>query len=308
MIELHDLTKFYRDFCAVDRLTLTVAKGDIMGFIGPNGAGKTTTIKMLATLLRPTFGTATVCGHDIRTNPRDVKRIVGYMPDFFGVYDNMRVYEYLDFFGAAFLIPCTRRKGMIHDVMELTDLTEKADEYVGSLSRGMKQRLCLAKTLIHDPEVLLLDEPASGLDPRARIEIRALIKELQNMGKTILVSSHILSELSDLCNKIAVIEQGKLIAAGDVDKILSELKNELVIEVDVLSNAEEAESFLWKQPGVTAVERVGNNLRVTAALTSEGICSLHRDLLARGIGVLWFRERRVDLEELFMRVTSGSLA
>lgn len=308
MIEIRELTKSFRKVHAVRSLTMTVEKGDVCGFIGPNGAGKTTTIKMLATLLRPTRGTATIGGFDISRDRWEVKKLVGYMPDFFGVYDNMRVLEYLDFFGAAFRIPRSQRRGMIDDVMALTDLTAKANDFVGSLSRGMKQRLCLAKTLIHDPEVLLLDEPASGLDPRARIELRELIKELQQMGKTILISSHILGELADLCNKVAIIERGRLLAAGDVKEIFASLRREQIIEIDVLEKAEEAERFLRKRPGVERVDRIGNRLQVATALTSEEMCALHKALLECDLPVLWFRERPPDLEELFLSVTKGEVS
>ena len=208
MIETHDLTKMYGDLYALNRLNLTLNQGDVYGFIGPNGAGKTTTMRILATLLNPTWGEATVCGYSIYTGAKEIRRVIGYMPDFFGVYDDMKVIEYLEFFAAAYRIKGPARRKICEEVLELVDLTYKRDALVTSLSRGMTQRLGLARTLLHDPQVLLLDEPASGLDPRARIEMRALLKELRSMGKTILVSSHILPELADICNKIGIIEQG----------------------------------------------------------------------------------------------------
>ena len=216
MIQISALTKVYRDLTAVRDLNLTINKGDVFGFIGPNGAGKTTTIKVLATLLEPSSGHAFIDGIDCVKHPLEVRRVMGYMPDFFGVYDDVKVWEYLDFFAAAYKIPVNKRKSIIDDVLDLTDLTGKREAYVESLSRGMKQRLCLAKTLVHDPKVLLLDEPASGLDPRARIEFRALLKELQQMGKTIFVSSHILPELADFCNVVGIMERGHLVVAGRV--------------------------------------------------------------------------------------------
>jgi len=231
MIQIKDLTKTYRDLTAVRGLNLTIEKGDVFGFIGPNGAGKTTTIKVLATLLEPTTGAAYVDGVDVVRNPLEVRRLIGYMPDFFGVYDDVKVWEYLDFFAAAYKIPVNKRKGIIDDVLELTDLTGKREAYVESLSRGMKQRLCLSKTLVHDPKVLLLDEPASGLDPRARIEFRALLKELQAMGKTIFVSSHILPELADFCNVVGIMERGHLIVSGRVNDIVQKLEGAIVLDV-----------------------------------------------------------------------------
>src|ERR671933_247705 len=233
MIETRDLTKMYGDLYALDRLTLRLERGDVYGFIGPNGAGKTTTMRILATLLNPPWGEATVCGYSIYTGAKDIRRSIGYMPDFFGVYDDMKVIEYLEFFAAAYRIKGAARKKICEEVLELVDLTYKRDALVTSLSRGMTQRLGLARTLLHDPQVLLLDEPASGLDPRARIEIRALLKELRSMGKTILVSSHILPELADICNKIGIIEQGKLLFDGDVTAAIRQVRQHTVYLVGV---------------------------------------------------------------------------
>jgi len=210
LIELHGLTKRYGNLTAVDDLTLTIEEGAVFGFIGPNGAGKTTTMRILTTLLRPTSGTARIAGHSVTDDPRAVRRAIGYMPDFFGVYEDMKVWEYLDFFAACYDIPAARRAGMIDDLLALVDLGPKRDAFVDTLSRGMKQRLCLARTLTHDPRVLILDEPASGLDPRARIEMRELLRALQDMGKTIFFSSHILSEVADICTSIGIIEHGRL--------------------------------------------------------------------------------------------------
>src|SRR5215470_6485944 len=237
MIQIRHLRKQYKDLVALRDLNLELDPGDIFGYIGPNGAGKTTTIKMLATLLTPTAGTALVDGIDVVRYPEAVRAIVGYMPDFFGVYDDIKVWEYLDFFAAAYRIPKDKRPQIIDDVLTLTDLNVKKDAYVESLSRGMKQRLCLAKTLVHDPKVLLLDEPASGLDPRARIEIKELLKELKAMGKTIIVSSHILPELADFCNKIGIIEKGEMIIAGDVNEIIRQISGHHTLEIRVLDEA-----------------------------------------------------------------------
>src|SRR5262245_34596866 len=233
MIETRDLTKQYGDLFALDRLTLKLDRGDVYGFIGPNGAGKTTTMRILATLLQPTYGEATVCGYSIYNHSREIRRAIGYMPDFFGVYDDMKVIEYLEFFAAAYRIKGPERRVRCEKVLELVDLGYKRDALVTSLSRGMTQRLGLARVLLHEPQVLLLDEPASGLDPRARIEMRGLLKELRTMGKTILVSSHILPELADICNKIGIIERGELIFDGDVQAAIREVQQHTVLQVTV---------------------------------------------------------------------------
>src|SRR6202035_831351 len=224
MIETRDLTKMYGDLYALNRLTLKLEKGDVYGFIGPNGAGKTTTMRILATLLTPTCGEATVCGYSIYNGAKDIRRVIGYMPDFFGVYDDMKVIEYLEFFAAAYRIKGPERRKKCEQVLELVDLGYKRDALVTSLSRGMTQRLGLARVLLHEPQVLLLDEPASGLDPRARIEMRELIKQLRAMNKTILLSSHILPELADMCNKIGIIERGKLLFNGDVETAIRQVR------------------------------------------------------------------------------------
>ena len=231
MIELINFTKMYGDFLAVDRLNLKIEAGEMFGFIGPNGAGKSTTIRFLTTLLKATGGEAIVNGHSVTHDPLGVRRSVGYMPDAFGVYDGMKVWEFLDFFAVAYQIPKVRRRGVISDVLELLDLTHKRDDYVNGLSRGMKQRLCLAKTLVHDPPVLILDEPASGLDPRARLEVKALLKELRRMGKTILISSHILTELADCCTSIGIIERGQLLMHGSIDEVYRRIRRNRQVEI-----------------------------------------------------------------------------
>src|SRR5579863_3490998 len=228
MIETRDLTKMYGDLYALNRLTIKLEKGDVYGFIGPNGAGKTTTMRILATLLNPTWGEATVCGYSIYTGSKEIRRSIGYMPDFFGVYDDMKVSEYLEFFAAAYRITSPNRRKKVNEVLDLVELGYKRDALVTSLSRGMTQRLGLARVLLHEPQVLLLDEPASGLDPRARIDMYELLKELRNMGKTILVSSHILPELADICNKIGIIERGKLIWNGTVESAIRRVRQHTV--------------------------------------------------------------------------------
>src|SRR3954452_3982788 len=254
MIETSDLTKKYGDLYALERLTIKLSQGDVYGFIGPNGAGKTTTMRILATLLNPTFGEATVCGYSIYTGAKDIRRSIGYMPDFFGVYDDMKVIEYLEFFAAAYRIQGPARKKICEEVLELVDLTYKRDALVTTLSRGMTQRLGLARVLLHDPQVLLLDEPASGLDPRARIEIRALLKELRMMGKTILVSSHILPELADICNKIGIIEQGVLLVNGAVVDVMKQVRTDIVLNIKVADRQVDAANLLESQPEVESVQ------------------------------------------------------
>ena len=254
VVHVQHLRKEYESITAVNGLCLHLDEGDIFGFIGPNCAGKTTTIKMLATLLRPTAGTATIGGHDILREPEQVRALIGYMPDFFGVYDDIKVWEYLDFFAAAYKLPREKRARVVDDVLQLTDLTAKKDAYVEELSRGMKQRLCLAKTLVHDPQVLLLDEPASGLDPRARIEIKELLKELKRMGKTILISSHILPELADFCNKIGIIEKGELVISGGVQEILQQVAGGHVLEIRVLDDPQPAVAMLREVPSVRTAQ------------------------------------------------------
>jgi ABC-2 type transport system ATP-binding protein len=307
LITIQHLRKEYKTLVAVDDLCLHLEEGDIFGFIGPNGAGKTTTIKMLATLLRPTSGTATIAGFDIVREPEAVRAVIGYMPDFFGVYDDIKVWEYLDFFAAAYKIPTERRHHVVQDVLELTDLTGKRDAYVEELSRGMKQRLCLAKTLVHDPKVLLLDEPASGLDPRARIEIKELLKELKSMGKTILISSHILPELADFCNKIGIIEKGKLVISGGVQEIMRQVRGGRVLLVRVLDEPDRAIELLETMEGIlsASVDEVHSAIRIEFAGDETAQHALLRRLIENGVRVQSFDEVQTDLEEIFMKVTRG---
>jgi ABC-2 type transport system ATP-binding protein len=308
MIETVDLTKKYGDFFALESLTLKLARGDLFGFIGPNGAGKTTTIRILATLLAPSWGEAYVCGHSIYTQPREIRRAIGYMPDIFGVYDDMKVIEYLEFFAAAYRIAGAERRRVAERSLELVDLVSKRDELVTSLSRGMTQRLGLARVLLHDPEVLLLDEPASGLDPRARIEMRGLLKRLQGMGKTILVSSHILPELADICNRVGIIEYGRLLACGDVQDLLAQVRGRPTLRIRVGGSPEAAARTLERAPEVAAV--VVRDGEVVVAL-ADGVTDhapLAARLVAEGHALLGLREQEVNLETAFLELTRGSLA
>ena len=307
VIETHELSKRYNTFQALKSLTLNIDKGDIFGFIGPNGAGKTTTIRILSTLLAPTSGRALINGIDVMREPYEIKKIVGYMPDSFGVYDGMRLREYLDFFGAAYKIPGAKRRAIIDDVLNLTDLTSRADDYVSTFSRGMKQRCCLAKTLIHDPLVLLLDEPASGLDPRARIEMKELLKALREMGKTILISSHILSELGDMCNKIAIIERGELLAAGDFREIRNSLRLTHEIRLVTVEGADKAAELLANRPGVVNIDRSGNDFQFESTLATTELSSLLGELVRNEVKVLYFSEAEGTLEDVFLQVTKGGV-
>lgn len=308
MIELDGLTKFYGDFHALRGVSFSIEEGDIFGYIGPNGAGKTTSIKILATLLRPDSGTARIAGHDVIRNPQAIRGLIGYMPDFFGVYDEMTTYEYLDFFAACYNIPGPSRPPIIADVLELTDLGGKRDTNVNGLSRGMKQRLSLARCLIHNPQVLLLDEPASGLDPRARIEIRELLKELGRLGKTILISSHILTELADFCNAVGVIENGTLVKAGRIQDLLREIQQGLIVAIDLAQPDERFEQLAAQFPGLVAVKQVstrGWHCTVSPEVTDFSLPGFVQYLMQQGFQVERFQEREGTLEELFLQVTRG---
>jgi ABC-2 type transport system ATP-binding protein len=305
MIETHDLTKMYGDLYALNRLNLTLQQGDVYGFIGPNGAGKTTTMRILATLLNPSWGEATVCGYSIYNGSKEIRRVIGYMPDFFGVYDDMKVIEYLEFFASAYRIKGAARRKICEEVLELVDLTYKRDALVTSLSRGMTQRLGLARTLLHDPQVLLLDEPASGLDPRARIEMRALLKELRNMGKTILVSSHILPELADICNKIGIIEQGCLLVNGEVTEVMKQVRTDIVLNIAVAERMTDASSMLESQPEVESVQEKNGVLVVKLNEGVNQYSFLAGRLIEQGYELTLFKEDEINLETAFMHLTKG---
>lgn len=303
MLKLTNLCKTYGSLTAVNRLNLSLDPGDIFGFIGPNGAGKTTTIRMIATLIQPTSGKITIDGVDVAQNPMAVRPMLGYMPDFFGLYEDIKVWEYLDFFASAYRLPRSQRPDIINGVLELTDLTEKRDAYVQTLSRGMQQRLCLAKCLVHDPKVLLLDEPASGLDPRARIDIKALISELGRMGKTVIVSSHILPELADFCNKIGIIEKGNLLVSGDVEGIVRQLQPQRQITIKVAGDARTLQSPLERFPNVMNVVCENDTAQVAFEGDLEAQAELLGSLIAQGCKVYSFTETKMDLEEVFMQIT-----
>jgi len=308
MIETRDLTKMYGDLYALNRLTLKLEKGDVYGFIGPNGAGKTTTMRILATLLNPTWGEATVCGYSIYNGAKEIRRLMGYMPDFFGVYDDMKVIEYLEFFAAAYRIKGPERRKKCDQVLDLVDLGYKRDALVTSLSRGMTQRLGLARVLLHEPQVLLLDEPASGLDPRARIEMRGLLKELRSMGKTILVSSHILPELADICNKIGIIERGKLLFDGDVASAIRQVRKHAVFHVGVGNGLNSmAKETLEKHADVLSVELKPDEDCLAVTLhDGKDDGSFIADLLVQNsFRVRMLKEEEIDLEDVFMGITKG---
>jgi ABC-2 type transport system ATP-binding protein len=299
------LTRTYGSMVALNALDLTVNQGDLFGFIGSNGAGKTTTLRILATFLAPSAGQALVLGHDVVRDADAVRHVIGYMPDFFGVYKDMEVTEYLDFFGACYKIPTAQREKTVNDVLELVGLSEKKGALIGALSRGMQQRLGLARVLIHDPKVLLLDEPASGLDPRARIEMMAILQELQRMGKTIIISSHILSELQTLCNRVAIIERGKLIYAGPVQGVRDQMQTGRVIWVKISSDPVQAIDLLKARPEVTSVEPEDGHLKVTLASLDIDHSIVAEVLVHGGARLIELREDELGLEEVFLRVTRG---
>jgi len=305
MIELIDFGKNYGDFTAVDRLNLKIAAGEMFGFIGPNGAGKSTTMRFLATLLKATRGEGIVNGHSVTQDPMGVRQSVGYMPDNFGVYDGMRVWEFLDFFAVAYRIPRSKRKQVISDVLELLDLTHKRDDYVNGLSRGMKQRLCLAKTLVHDPPVLILDEPSSGLDPRARVEVKALLKELRRMGKTILISSHILTELADCCTSIGIIERGQMLMHGPIDEVYRRIRGDRMVEVKFIDGMDVGLSVIRSSPHVRNVQVNNNSVTLELVTDDRGVVELLQQLVSQGVGIRSFAEKEPTLEDVFMLVTKG---
>lgn len=305
MIECRELSKSYGDFSALEPLTLAVPQGESFGFIGPNGAGKTTTIRILATLSEPTSGTAKVGGYCVEREPDDVRRVLGYMPDKFGVYDGMRVWEYLDFFAGAYRIDLGARSRLIDEVLSLTDLGHKREFFVEALSTGMRQRLCLAKTLLHDPEVLILDEPASGLDPRARIELRELLRELTKMGKTLFVSSHILPELADFCSSVGILEAGSLVTAGSVQSIMEQVGGARQFVVKVLHRLQEAAAKVEEFEKVDQVEVEEHFMRFLFHGSLEELAEVSEMLVTEKFGLLELRESSSNLEEVFLKVTKG---
>ncbi|RIK73535.1 MAG: multidrug ABC transporter ATP-binding protein [Planctomycetota bacterium] len=305
MIELKNFGKRYGDFTAVENLSLKIAAGEMFGFIGPNGAGKSTTIRFLATLLKATHGEGVVNGHSVTHDPIAVRRSVGYMPDNFGVYDGMKVWEFLDFFAVAYQVPRARRKAVLSDVLELLDLTHKRDDFVNGLSRGMKQRLCLAKTLVHDPPVLILDEPSSGLDPRARLEVKALLKELRKMGKTILISSHILTELADCCTSIGIIERGQLLLHGPIDKVYRQIQRNRTLEIRFAGDPQRGVSLIRSDPKVRQVIEDTRSCTVELEGEDPDVERLLRQLANADCGLISFADKEPTLEDVFMMVTKG---
>jgi ABC-2 type transport system ATP-binding protein len=310
VVDIKELTKKYGKFVALDRLTLTVERGEILGFVGPNGAGKTTTIRILVGLARPTSGSASVSGADCVAEARKIKRLVGYMPDTFGSYDNMRVFEYLDFFGAAFGIPRRVRAKRIDEVLETASASDYRDMFVEALSHGMKQRVAVARTLLHDPAVLILDEPANGLDPQARIEMRQLLLDLAERGKTLLVTSHVLPELARICHRIAIISRGRLRAVGTLAEITRQLVQLRPMEIQLLDAehvdrvAEVVRRGVEKGAEVTA-SKPEAVVRFRTAMREEELAGLLAELVAANLGVAQFREVQTDLEDAFMTVAQA---
>ncbi|HEX6304092.1 MAG TPA: ABC transporter ATP-binding protein [Anaerolineales bacterium] len=312
IIEIKNLSKKFGQRTAVDHLSLQVEAGDIYGFVGPNGAGKTSTIRMMATLLQPSSGDIRVAGHSVLDDPRQVRRLIGYMPDFFGVYNDMKTWEYLDFFAACYDIPETDRSSLIDDLLELVELSHRREDMVDSLSRGMKQRLSLARTLVHDPRVLILDEPASGLDPRARIEIRELMVELAKLGKTIFFSTHILSDVAEISTRVGIIEAGRLIASGTPEELQLHLMPHRLIKITLLDRSDEVVTYLSDKESVVVINtalvqnhRSRTRLEFQFAGDDLALSALLAELTARGYPIIHFSEEGRDLEEVFMRATKG---
>jgi ABC-2 type transport system ATP-binding protein len=305
LIETIDLTKRYGDLYAIRAINLKLDQGDLFGFIGPNGAGKTTTMRIIATLLSPTWGEAYVAGYSIYTHPSDIRRLVGYMPDFFGVYDDMKVIEYLEFFAAAYRIRGPQRRKVCHEMLEVVDLEFKRDAFANTLSRGQTQRLGLARVLLHDPQVLLLDEPLSGLDPRARIDMRNLLKRLRGMGKTIIVSSHILPELADICNKVGIIDRGVMSISAEVADVMRQVRQQVVLHVQVAEDQSGAAKFLESDPMVQGITEQSGLLVVTLKLGGATYDSLATRLVQAGFRLRLFKEEEISLESAFMALTKG---
>lgn len=314
IIEIRDLTKKFARRTAVDHVNLSIESGEIFGLVGPNGAGKTTTMRMLVTLLKPDRGEILVGGHSVRRAPRQVRRIIGFMPDSFGVYGDMTVYEYLDFFGACYQLPPAQRQALIKDLLELVDIGHRRNDMVDTLSRGLKQRLGLARVLIHDPSILILDEPASGLDPRARVEIRELLLEIARLGKTIIFSSHILADVSELCTSVGIMESGKVVAVGTLDQLSEKAVPHRLLQVSFLNQIglEQAQASLISLPGISQVrtkEGLGKaewlSLEAEFVGSDEALSQILGTLVAQGLPIVHFSEETQNLEEVFMRATKG---
>tara|TARA_R110002095_G_scaffold92898_5_gene81151 strand:+ start:1266 stop:2192 length:927 start_codon:yes stop_codon:yes gene_type:complete len=305
VIETRNLTKRYGDLIAVNNINLSLGEGDVFGFIGPNGSGKTTTMRMLATLLSPDYGEAYVCGLSIYTHPEEIRRLVGFMPDFFGVYDDMTVLEYLEFFASAYRIKGPKRRKICEEKLELVDMSFKRDAMVNQLSRGQTQRIGLARVLLHEPQVLLLDEPASGLDPRARIEIRNLLKRLGELKKTVIVSSHILPELADVCTRVGMIEKGNLIVDGKVDEVMQKARQRILLHIAVNENTEKAAALLESHELVSKIDIQKNVMLVTLQNEVKDYTFIPTLLISDGFKLSLFREEETNLETAFMELTKG---
>lgn len=308
MIKTVNLTKKYGDMYAIRSIDLDLQQGDLFGFIGPNGAGKTTTMRIIATLLAPTYGEATVCDHSIYNNPKEIRRLVGFMPDFFGVYDDMTVIEYLEFFAAAYRINGPQRRKRCDEMLEIVDLNFKRDAYANTLSRGQTQRLGLARVLIHDPQVLLLDEPLSGLDPRARIEMRNLLRRLGELGKTIIVSSHILPELADICNKVGIINRGEMGFNGPITDLIKQVRPQTILEIQPVEGCDQQAfvNFLASSEIVDCVEQRPEVLEVTLIEGVDDYSQLARNLILAGHSFQKFSEKETNLESAFMALTRAT--
>lgn len=305
MLEIKGLVKKYGKFTAVDGLSLTVEDGAIFGFVGPNGAGKTTTMRIMVGLLSATSGSVIINGVDVTKNPKALREKIGYMPDFFGVYDNLKVTEYMDFYAGTYDIPYKDRGALIDSLLEIVDLSDKKEAYVDSLSRGMKQRLCLARSLVHDPEILILDEPASGLDPRARVEMKEVLKQLQLMGKTIVISSHILPELAEMCTQVGIITKGKLATQGTVQDIMHRMSRNREIIIKPLDKIEELLKLLKEQPLVKGIRQNAADITFDYDGVDADMSALLKQIVLADIPLLSFREKEGNLEDIFMQVTGG---
>ena len=311
MLQIKELTRMYGHFTALDHLSMEIGDGELHGFVGPNGAGKTTTMRILATLLAPTSGTAVIDGVDVVKSPRRVRELVGYMPDFFGVYDNLKSWEYLDFYARCYGFGRDERMRMIGQLLDLVNLSDKRDVYVDSLSRGMKQRLCLAHALIHDPKLLILDEPASGMDPRARAEMKGILRSLKELGKTVLISSHILPELSEMCDSLTIIDHGKLVFSGAVDALSRHMRGNADVCLTLLPGDAEAvpaaAALLKQYPGVTGLRRGDDDHTLFIAYEGgeDGMADMLRALLQGGARVTGFHRPPMNLEKVFMEVTQN---
>ena len=305
MLEIKHLMKKYGKFTAVDDLNLTIPESSIFGFVGPNGAGKTTTMKIMSGLLKATDGSVMIDGVDVTKNPKALKEHIGYMPDFFGVYDDLKVSEYMDFYAGTYYIPYEQREDLINNLLEIVDLSHKKDAYVDGLSRGMKQRLCLARSLIHDPKLLILDEPASGLDPRARVEMKEVLKQLQTMGKTIIISSHILPELAEMCTEVGIIDRGHIVVQGTVQEIMKQLTKVRRIQIRPLENMTALMKLLEEQPLVEDI--IENTFDVEFSYQGEDkeLAGLLKQIVLADIEMVYFKEKEGNLEEIFMQVTGG---